>query len=41
MLLGTPWAILFRRNLIAGKRIVRSGSGNKKAKWVVRAGYGN
>ena len=32
MLLGTSGAILFRRNLIAGKGIVRSSSGNKKAK---------
>ena len=41
MLLGTSGAVLFRRNLIVGKGIVRDGSGNKKAEWVVRAGYGN
>ena len=28
-------------NLLAGKGIVRAGSGNKKGKWIVRAGYGN
>ena len=27
-------------NLLAGKIIVRSGSGNKKGKEIVRAGYG-
>ena len=28
-------------NLLAGKAIVRIGSGNKKGKGIVRAGYGN
>ena len=28
-------------NLLAGKGIVRDGSGNKKGKGIVRAGYGN
>ena len=32
MLLGTSGAVLFMRNLIVGKGIVRGGSGNKKAK---------
>ena len=27
-------------NLLAGKGIVRAGSGNKKGKGIVRAGYG-
>ena len=26
--------------MLAGKRIVRAGSGNKKGKGIVRAGYG-
>ena len=39
MLLGTLGASLLG-NILAGKRIVRAGSGNKKGKWIVRAGYG-
>ena len=39
MLLGTWWASLLG-NLLAGKRIVRAGSGNKKGKGIVRAGTG-
>ena len=31
----------FVRNLLAGKRIVRTGSGNKKGKGIVRADSGN
>ena len=38
MLLGTLGAILLG-NLLAGKIIVRDGSGNKKGKGIVRAGY--
>ena len=37
MLLGTLGATLLG-NLLAGKRIVRAGSGNIKGKGVVRAG---
>ena len=37
MLLGTLGAI-FLRNLLAGKGIVRPGSGNKKGKGIVRPG---
>ena len=40
MLLGTLEASLLG-NLLAGKGIVRAGSGNKKWKGIVRAGYGN
>ena len=40
MLLGTLGASLLG-NMLAGKRIVRAGSGNKKGKGIVRAGYGN
>ena len=40
MLLGTLGASLFRI-LLAGKGIVRAGSGNKKGKGIVRAGSGN
>ena len=40
MLLGTLGARLLA-NLLAGKGIVRAGSGNKKGKGIVRAGYGN
>ena len=40
MLLGTLGASLLG-NLLAGKRIVRADSGNKKGKGIVRAGYGN
>ena len=40
MLLGTLEASLLG-NLLAGKGIVRAGSGNKKGKGIVRAGYGN
>ena len=39
MLLGTLRASLLG-NILAGKRIVRAGSGNKEGKKVVRAGYG-
>ena len=39
MLLGTLGASLLG-NLLAGKEIVRTGSGNKKGKGIVRAGYG-
>ena len=39
MLLGTLGASLFG-NLLAGRGIVRTGSGNKKRKWIVRAGSG-
>ena len=28
-------------NLLAGKGIVRAGSGNKKGKWIIRVGSGN
>ena len=40
MLLGTLGASLLE-NMLAGKGIVRAGSGNKKGKRIVRAGYGN
>ena len=40
MLLGTLGASLFG-NLLTGKGIVRTGSGNKKGKGIVRAGTGN
>ena len=40
MLLGTLGASLFG-NLLSEKGIVRDGSGNKKGKGVVRAGYRN
>ena len=39
MLLGTLGASLLE-NTLAGKRIVKAGSGNKKWKGIVRAGYG-
>ena len=39
MLLGTLVASLLE-NLLAGKGIVRAGSGNKKGKGIVRAGTG-
>ena len=39
MLLGTLGASLLG-NLLAGKGIVRAGSGNKKGKGIVRAGSG-
>ena len=39
MLLGTLGASLLE-NLLAGKEIVRAGSGNKKGKGIVRAGSG-
>ena len=39
MFLGTLGASLLG-NLLAGKRIVRAGSGNKKGKGIVRAGTG-
>ena len=40
MLLGTLGASLLG-NILAGKGIVRAGSGNKKGKGIVRAGSGN
>ena len=40
MLLGTLGASLLG-NMLAGKGIVRAGSGNKKEKGIVRAGYEN
>ena len=40
MLLGTLWASLFG-NMLAGKGILRAGSGNKKEKVIVRASYRN
>ena len=40
MLVGTSGAILLG-NMLAGKRIVRASSGNKKSKGIVRAGSGN
>ena len=39
MLLGTLGTSLLG-NLLAGKEIVRAGSGDKKGKGIVRAGYG-
>ena len=39
-MLGTLGASLLG-NLLAGKEIVRAGSGNKKGKGIVRAGSGN
>ena len=39
MSLGTLVASLLE-NLLAGKRIVRTGSGNKKGNGIVRAGTG-
>ena len=39
MLLGTLGASLLG-NILAGKGIIRAGSGNKKEKGIVRAGYG-
>ena len=38
MLLGTLEASLLEK-LLAGKGIVRAGSGNKKRRGIVRAGY--
>ena len=40
MLLGTLGASLLG-SLLSGKVIVRAGSGNKKGKGIVRAGYEN
>ena len=40
MLLGTLGASLLG-NMLAGKGILRTGSGNKKGKGIVRAGSGN
>ena len=40
MLLSTLEASLFG-NLLTEKGIVRAGSGNKKGKVIIRAGYGN
>ena len=39
MMLSTLGASLLG-NILAGKGIVRAGSGNKKGKGIVRAGYG-
>ena len=39
MLLSTLGASLLG-NMLAEKGIVRAGSGSKKRKWIVRAGYG-
>ena len=39
MLLGTLGARLLG-NLLAGRGIVRAGSGDKKEKGIIRAGYG-
>ena len=39
MLLGTLGASLLG-NLLAGKGVVRAGSGNEKEKGIVRAGFG-
>ena len=39
MFLGTLGASLLG-NILAGKGIVRAGSGNNKGKGIVRAGYG-
>ena len=39
ILLGTLGASLLG-NMLAGKGIVRAGSGNKKGEGIVRAGYG-
>ena len=38
MILGTLGASLLG-NLLSGKGIVIAGSGNKKGKWIVKAGY--
>ena len=40
MFLGTLGASLLG-NMLAGKGIVRAGSGNKKGKGIVKASYGN
>ena len=40
MLLGYLGASLLG-NMLAGKEVVRAGSGNKKRKRIARAGYGN
>ena len=40
MLLGTLGAILLG-NMLAGKGVVRAGSGNKKGKGILRSGFGN
>ena len=40
MLLGTLGAILLG-NMLAGKGVVRVGSGNKKGKGILRSGFGN
>ena len=39
MLLGTLGASLLG-DFLAGKGIIRAGSGNKKGKGIIRAGYG-
>ena len=38
-LVSTLESILLGK-LLSGKEIIRAGSGNKKGKWIVRAGYG-
>ena len=40
MLLGTLGESLFG-NMLAGKGVVRAGSGNKKGKGILRSGFGN
>ena len=40
MLIGTLGAILLG-NMLAGKGVVRAGSGNKKGKGILRSGFGN
>ena len=40
MLLGTLGAILLG-NMLAGKGVVRAGSGNKKGKGILRSGFGS
>ena len=40
MLLGTLGSSLLE-NILAGKGIVRAGSGNKKRRGIGRVGYGN
>ena len=34
------WGASFLGNLLGWKRVVRAGYGNKKEKWILRAGYG-
>ena len=40
-MLLSPLGASLLGNLLAGKEIVRAGSGNKKGKGTVKAGYGN